>query len=239
MSSVETRNTSSVQVATLLEKIVEGKSVQTLAEGQTICFEAGDTNAIYFIAAGQVKITVVSGSGKEAVLALLGPHEFFSEGCMAGRSSSVRRATGLAPSTLLRLERRVMLQAIQEHPDLREQLMNALLLRNMAIEEDLCDQFFNQSEKRLARALLKLAGSKDDDIRRDVHIPALSHETLAEMIGTSRSYITRFMTQFRRMGLIDYPGYVHDNPRLIVRTGLLTDKILQNTGNGSGMRTAA
>jgi CRP/FNR family cyclic AMP-dependent transcriptional regulator len=239
MSNVEAGSTSPLQVATLLEKIVEGKSVLTLAEGQTMGFEAGDSNAIYFIAAGQVKITVVSGSGKEAVLALLGPHEFFSEGCMAGKSSTVRMATGLAPSTLLRIDRRVMFRAIQEHPDLREQLMNALLLRNMAIEEDLCDQFFNQSEKRLARALLKLARSNDRAVRRDVHIPALSHETLAEMIGTSRSYITRFMTQFRRMGLIDYPGYVHDNPRLIVRTGLLTDKILQNAVNGPGIRTAA
>jgi CRP/FNR family transcriptional regulator, cyclic AMP receptor protein len=238
MSNVEVKN-SSVDVAMLLDKIVEGKSVLTLGEGQRISFEAGDTNAIYFIAAGQVKITVVSSTGKEAVLALLGPHEFFSEGGMVGRSSRARMATGLAPSTLLRLDRRVMLKAIQDHPDLREKLMNALLLRNMSIEEDLCDQFFNQSEKRLARALLKLARSKDDTVRREVHIPALSHETLAEMIGTSRSYITRFMTQFRRMGLIDYPGYVHDNPRLIVRTGLLSDKILQTTAPGSGMRTAA
>ena len=106
--------------------------------------------------------------------------------------------------------------------------MSALLLRNMAIEEDLCDQLFNHSEKRLARALLKLAQSKARDFQGDTHIPALGHETLAEMVGTTRSRITRFMVKFRRMGLIDYSRCVCNNPRLIVRTGLLTDKILHN-----------
>jgi CRP/FNR family cyclic AMP-dependent transcriptional regulator len=226
MLNVEARSTFPVHVITLLDKIVEGKNVLFLGEGQTICFEATDSDAIYFIATGQVKITVVSGSGK-AVLALLGPQELFSEGCLVRRSATMRMATGLAPSTLLRIDRNAMLRAIQNHADLREHLMNALLFRNMAIEEDLCNQFFNQSEKRLARVLLKLARMNDPAIRQDVQIPALSHAVLAEMIGTSRSYTTRAMIRFRRMGLIEYSGYVQHNPRIIVRTGLLTDKILE------------
>ena len=228
-----------VHITTLLERMVEGRKILTVGEGETICSQAGDSNAIYFIAAGQVKITVVAASGKEVVLALLGSQQFFAEVCMIGQSSRVKMATALEPSTLLRIERRAMLHAIQDHPELRERLLNALLIRNMAINEDLCDQLFNQNEKRLARALLKLARSKDQDIYRDAQIPALSHETLAEMIGATRSCINRFMIKFRKMGLIDYGGRGQNNPRLIVRTGLLSDKILQNAVNRREMGSAA
>jgi len=218
----------SAHVTTWLDKMVDGNSVMTVDEGQTICSQAGNSNAIYFIASGQVKIAVVSGSGKEAVLAVLGPQEFFFEGSSVDKSFRSRMATALEPSTLLRIEKRAMLRAIQDYPEIRGRLMSALLLRNMAIEEDLCDQLFNHSEKRLARVLVKLARSKAHDNRGDTHIPALGHETLAEMVGTTRSRITRFMVKFRRMGLIDYSRCVCNNPRLIVRTGLLTDKILHN-----------
>jgi len=117
--------------------------------------------------------------------------------------------------------------------------MNAVLVRNMAIEGDLCDQFFNQTEKRLARTLLKLARFSEHEVRRDAQIPALSHETLAEMVGTRRSYITRFMVKFRRMGLIDYSGYVHNNPQVTIRTRKLFDQILQNAPHESEWRIAA
>jgi CRP/FNR family cyclic AMP-dependent transcriptional regulator len=233
MSSSEVRKTLPVHVTTLLEKMVERTRQLAVAEGQTIYSQEEDANAIYFIVTGQVKITVVSSSGKEAVLALLGPQEFFLEGCTVGRPSRVRVATAIAPSTLLRIERQALLHAIQDRPELRERLMSAVLLRNMAIEEDLCDQHFNQSEKRLARALLKLARSKNQDIQRDAHIPALRHETLAEMVGTTRPRITRFMAKFRRMGLIDYNRCI-SNPRFVVRTALLTDRILHNPVNASG-----
>jgi CRP/FNR family cyclic AMP-dependent transcriptional regulator len=228
-----TKTLPAVHVTTLLDKMVERTRQLAVAEGQTICFQGEDSNAIYFIVAGQVKITVVSSSGKEAVLAVLGPQEFFLEGRTVGRSSRVRVATAIAPSTLLRIEKQALLRAIQDRPELRERLMSALLLRNMAIEEDLCDQHFNQSEKRLARALLKLARSKDDEIPRDAHIPALRHETLAEMVGTTRPRISRFMAKFKRMGLIDYNRCM-SNPRFVVRTALLTDRILHNPVNASG-----
>jgi CRP-like cAMP-binding protein len=232
MSTVEM--TKPLPVTTLLEKMVERARRLTVGEGQTIGSQAGDSNVIYFIAAGQVKITVVSSSGKEAVLALLGPQEFFLEGCTVRKSSQIRRATAIEPSTLLRIEKQALLRAIQDQPDLRERLMSALLLRNMAIEEDLCDQHFNQSEKRLARALLKLARSKDHDIPPDAQIPAVRHETLAEMVGTTRPRISRFMAKFKRMGLIDYSRCLSNNPRFVVRTALLTDRILRNSVNTPG-----
>jgi CRP/FNR family transcriptional regulator, cyclic AMP receptor protein len=226
MSSVEAGIASASYFSTLLEEIVEAESSLALGQGQTICFNDAISSAIYFIVAGQVKITAVSGSGKEAVLALLGPQEFFSEGGIIGRSSTLRMATGLVSSRLLRIDKRLMFRAIEDHPDLRQQLINALLRRNIAIEEDLCDQFFNQSAKRLARALLKLARSEEQNVGRDIDVPAVDHATLAKLVGTSRSYITRMMIQFRRVGLIDYQGYLHDHPRLTVRTGPLTARLL-------------
>ena len=219
-----------VQVTTLLENVVERTRQLTVAEGQTIGSQAADSNAIYFIEDGRVKITAVSSSGKEAVLALLGPQEFFLAGFTPGRASRSRLATAILPSTLLRIEKQALLRAIQDRPELGERLMSALLLRNMAIEEDLCDQHFNHSEKRLARALLKLARPKDNDIRRDAHIPALRHATLAEMVGTTRPRISRFMAKFKRMGLIDYNRCI-SNPCFVVRTALLTDRILHNSVN--------
>ena len=234
MSHGEARKTlPAVHVTTLLEKLVERTGQLTVGAGQTICSHTGESNAMYFIAAGQVKITAVSNSGKEAVLALLGPDEFFLEECTAGKSSRVRMATAIEPSTLFRIETRAMLQAIKDQPELGEGLMSALLLRNMAIEEDLCDQHFNQSEKRLARALLKLVGSKDRDIHSDAHIPAPRHSTLAEMVGTTRPRISRFMAKFKRMGLIDYNRCL-SNPRFVVRTALLTDRILHNPVTSEG-----
>jgi CRP/FNR family transcriptional regulator, cyclic AMP receptor protein len=217
-----------VHVITLLDEIAEGKDSLVLGKGETICFAAGNSNAMYFIETGQVKLTAVSGSGKEAVLALLGPQELFSEGCPVGRSSALRMATALVPSKLLRIDRHAMLQAIQAHPDIRDQLMHALLFRNMALEEDLCNQLFNQSDKRLARVLLKLARWKERDDRGDVHLPAMSHAILAEMIGTTRAYTNRAMVRFQRMGLIEYTRCFERHSRLIVRPGRLIDTILDS-----------
>ena len=180
------------QATTWLDKIVDGKSILTVGEGETISSQPGNSNAIYFIASGQVKIAVVSGSGKEAVLAVLGPQEFFFDGCSVDKSFRLRMATALEPSTLLRIEKRAMLRAIQDHPEIRGRLMSALLLRNMAIEEDLCDQLFNHSEKRLARVLLKLARLNKHEAAPDSTVPPLSHETMAEMVGTTRSRVTAF-----------------------------------------------
>jgi CRP/FNR family transcriptional regulator, cyclic AMP receptor protein len=209
-------------VTTLLEGTSAGKQVHTVRKGEKIFAQGADADAIFFIQEGKVKISVVSPSGKEAVLAVLGPPNFFGEGALVGQSLRLSTAVALEASTVLRVEKAAMMRALHDQPDLAEKFMAALLVRNLELEEDLCDQLFNQSEKRLARVLLKLARLRDDDSLPDGKIPMLSHETLAEMVGTTRSRITHFMNKFRTMGLIDYNGELH------VRTELLTDVLLHD-----------
>jgi len=177
---------------------------------------------IFFLQSGKVKITVLSQAGKEAVIAVLGPRSFLGEGALVGQPLRISTATALAPSSIFRIERHSMLRALHEQVELSEKFIAALLVRNIDLEEDLCDQLFNHSEKRLARVLLKLARLREHDAMADARIPLLSHETLAEMVGTTRSRITYFMNKFRTMGLIDYNG------ELTVRTELLTDAVLHD-----------
>ena len=209
-------------VATLLGKIAEGKHVMNVPRGKGIFSQGDAADAIYFVQTGRVKVSVVSSAGKEAVLAMVGPHEFFGEGVLVGQSLRMSTATALEPSTVFEVEKRAMLRALHAQPDLSEKFMASLLKRNIDLEEDLCDQLFNHSEKRLARVLLKLARLREHEAVPDATIPTLSHETLAEMVGTTRSRITYFMNKFRKMGLIEYNGH------LIVRTELLTDVVLHD-----------
>jgi CRP/FNR family cyclic AMP-dependent transcriptional regulator len=151
-----------------------------------------------------------------------GPHDFFGEGALVKQSHRVSSAATLEPSTVFRVEKRVMIRSLHEQSELSEKFMASLLTRNIDLEEDLCDQLFNHSEKRLARVLLKLARLREPDLLLDATVPVLSHETLAEMVGTTRSRITHFMNKFRTMGLIDYNG------ELKIRTELLTDLVLHD-----------
>ena len=209
-------------VTNLLGKISEGKHVMSVRKGKKIFSQGDPADAIYFVQTGRVKVSVVSSAGKEAVLAMLGPHGFFGEGSLVGQSLRMSTATTLEPATVFQVEKRAMLRALHAQPDLAERFMASLLKRNIDLEEDLCDQLFNHSEKRLARVLLKLARLREHDVVPDATIPTLSHETLAEMVGTTRSRITHFMNKFRKMGLIDYNG------GLSVRTELLTDLVLHD-----------
>jgi CRP-like cAMP-binding protein len=222
-------------VATLLGKITAGKHQISFQKGQKIFSQGDPADSIYFIQTGRIKVTVVSGAGKEAVLAMLGPHDFFGEGALVGQSLRVSTAETLEPSTVFRVEKRTMLRSLHfrvekrtmlrslhEQSELSEKFMASLLTRNIDLEEDLCDQLFNHSEKRLARVLLKLARLREPDLLTDASVTVLSHETLAEMVGTTRSRITHFMNKFRKMGLIDYNG------ELIIRTELLTDLVLHD-----------
>ena len=209
-------------VTTLLGKISEGKHVMSVRKGKKIFSQGDRADAIYFVETGRVKVSVVSSVGKEAVLAMLGPHNFFGEGSLVGQSLRMSTATALEPATVFQVEKRAMLRALHAQPDLSENFMASLLKRNIDLEEDLCDQLFNHSEKRLARVLLKLARLREHEVVADATIPTLSHETLAEMVGTTRSRITHFMNKFRKMGLIEYNGH------LIVRTELLTDVVLHD-----------
>jgi len=209
-------------VATLLEKITLGKQKVSFVKGEKIFSQGDRSDSIYFIQTGRIEITVVSAAGKEAVLAMLGPHDFFGEGSLVGHSLRMSTAKTLEPSTVFRVASRSMVQALHEQSELSEKFMALLLARNIDLEEDLCDQLFNHSEKRLARVLLKLARLREHSVMTDASIPVLSHETLAEMVGTTRSRITHFMNKFRAMGLIDYNG------ELTVKTELLTDLVLHD-----------
>ena len=201
-------------VTTLLAKITVGKQALSFRKNEKVFSQGEPADSLYFIQTGRIKIAVLSGAGKEAVLAMPGPHEFFGEGALVNQSLRVSSAETLEPSTVFRIEKRAMMRALHEQHELSEKFMGALLMRNIDLEEDLCDQLLNHSEKRLARVLLKLARLREHDVAPDASIPVLSHETLAEMVGTTRSRITHFMNKFRTMGLIDYNG------ELIVRTEL-------------------
>ena len=209
-------------VATLLEKIAVGKQKLIFQKGEKIFSQGDPADSIYFIQNGRIKVTVVSAAGKEAVLAMPGPHDFFGEGALVKQSLRVSSAVTLEPSTVFRVEKRAMIRSLHDQPELSEKFMASLLTRNIDLEEDLCDQLFNHSEKRLARVLLKLARLRGPDLLLDATVPVLSHETLAEMVGTTRSRITHFMNKFRTMGLIDYNG------ELIVHTEMLTDLVLHD-----------
>lgn len=209
-------------VTTLLEKITEGKTVLNVRKGKTIFSQGEEADAIYFIVSGKVKLSVVSLGGKEAVLSMLESPSFVGEGCMVGQTRRVGTASALEPTTVFRIEKRAMLRALHEQPGLSDKFTSALLTRNIDLEADLCDQMFNHSEKRLARVLLKLSRFRSNDPLPDAQIPLISHEILAEMIGTTRSRVTHFMNKFRKMGLIDYNGV------LTVRTGPLTDIVLHD-----------
>jgi CRP/FNR family cyclic AMP-dependent transcriptional regulator len=209
-------------VPMLLRKIMTGKQELSFRKGEKIFSQGDPADSIYFVQTGRIKIAVVSAAGKEAVLAMPGPHDFFGEGALVKQTLRVNTAATLEPSTVFRVEKQSMIRSLQEQPELSEKFMASLLTRNIDMEEDLCDQLFNHSEKRLARVLLKLARLREHDDALDASVPGLSHETLAEMVGTTRSRITHFMNKFRTMGLIDYNG------ELTVRTELLTDLVLHD-----------
>jgi CRP/FNR family transcriptional regulator, cyclic AMP receptor protein len=209
-------------VATLLGKIIDGKQQLSFRKGEKIFSQGEPADSIYFIQSGRIKITVVSAAGKEAVLAMPGPHDFFGEGSLVKQSLRISTAETLELSTVFRIEKRAMIRSLHDQPELSEKFMASLLTRNIDLEEDLCDQLFNHSEKRLARVLLKLVRLREHDLVLDASVPVLSHETLAEMVGTTRSRITHFMNKFRTMGLIDYNG------ELTIRTELLTDLVLHD-----------
>src|SRR5881296_811974 len=222
VAKIRSNHPSDPYVASLLGRVSEGKQAMIIPKGKKIFSQGDRADAIYFVQAGRVKISVISSAGKEAVLAMLGPHDFLGEGSLVGQSLRLSTATALEATTLFRVEKRAMVRALHDQVELSEKFMGSLLARNIDLVEDLCDQLFNHSEKRLARVLLKLGRMREHSDQPDAIIPTLSHDTLAEMVGTTRSRINHFMNKFRKMGLIEYNG------ALSVRTELLTDLVLHD-----------
>ena len=208
----------------LLENIVEDKDLLKLRRGAKLFSQGAEADAIYFIQAGKVRVTVISAQGKEAVLAMLGRGEFLGEGCLIGDSVRTSTATSTEPSTVFRIEKRAMLQALHAQPEFSEKFLASLLARNVELEKDLCDQLFNHSEKRLARVLLKLSRFGQHDKLPDRTVPRLTHKMLAEILGTTRPRISFFMNKFRKLGLIDY----RRGGDITVMAEMLTDVVLRD-----------
>jgi CRP-like cAMP-binding protein len=188
-----------------LESAGARKAVVNYGRGETV-FRQGDVGKhVYYVQSGGIKLSVLSRTGKEAVVAMLGPGDFFGEGCMAGQPLRMGSATALTPTVVVLVPKRRMAQLLHEQPTMADRFIAHMLSRNIRIEEDLIDQLFNSSEKRLARALLLLAryGKQDVPVRA---VPKVSQETLAEMIGTTRSRVNFFMNKFKELGFIEYDG---------------------------------
>ena len=211
-------------VESVLENIVAGKDLVRLRKNAKLFSQGESADAIYFIQTGKVQITVVSAQGKRALLDTLGPRDFLGEGCLVGDSFRTSTATGLEPSTVFRIGKRVMLKALHAQPKLSEQFMASLLARNVNLEEDLCDQLFNHTERRLARALLNLSRFSQHDKLPDTKVSKFTHKMLAEIVGTTRPRITFFLNKFRKLGLIDYDK----TGDITVKDGLLTDMVLRD-----------
>ena len=213
-------------VTSLLEHIVGGRNPLKCPSGMELFSQGEPAHSMYFIRSGKVKVTVASARGKKAVLALLGPHDFFGEGCLVGGAAArTSTATSLEPSRIFRIGKRAMLQAFHAQPQFAETFLTAVLARNVNLEEDLCDQLFNHSEKRLARVLLKLSRFGPHEKLADITVPTMSQETLAEIVGTTRSRINIFMTKFRKLGLIQYQKGAKE---IVIRAEALTNAILHD-----------
>jgi CRP-like cAMP-binding protein len=210
-----------------LARVGDGRSIATYAKDQ-IVFNQGDAaTAVFYTQTGKVKISVVSEQGKEAIVAILSAREFFGEGCLAGQTRRIATASALAPCTIVRLEKEAILRVIHEEPAFAEVFIAHLLGRSIRVEADLVDQLFNSSEKRLARVLLLLANYGKDGKTEPI-VPKLSQETLAEMIGTTRSRVSHFMNKFRQLGFIEYNGGIEVHNSLL--TVVLSDQAVDLSG---------
>jgi len=188
-----------------LAKVGEGRSISKYRKDQVV-FSQGDlADAVFYIQKGKVKVTVVSDQGKEAVVALLGAAEFCGEGCLAGQPRRMATVTAMTDCTIMRLDKTRIIRVLHDEPGFSEVFISHLLARTIRVQEDLVDQLFNSSEKRLARLLLLLANFGKEGKPEPI-IARISQETLAEMIGTTRSRVSFFMNKFRRLGFVDYNG---------------------------------
>jgi CRP-like cAMP-binding protein len=199
---------------TFLAQAGDGRTTLQCQKHQ-ILFAQGDTaNAVFYIQKGQVKLSVVSQQGKEAVVAMLQRGTFLGEGCLAGQLVCMATATSLNNSSIVRIDKQAMIDVLHNEPAFSELFMSHLLTRNLRIQEDLVDQLFNSAEKRLARTLLLLAHFGKEG-KPELVIPKISQETLAEMVGTTRSRVSFFMNRFKKLGFIEYTDGLHVHRSLL------------------------
>jgi CRP/FNR family transcriptional regulator, cyclic AMP receptor protein len=197
-----------------LESVGASRTAKNFKRKQAIFSQGDPADSIVYVQNGGVKLTVVNESGKEAVVAIFGPGDFFGEGAMAGQAIRMGTATAIAPTTVLVIEKDEMTRVLHAEHELADRFIAHMLARNIRVEEDLIDQLFNSTEKRLARTLLLLARYGKDDQPEQV-LQKVSQEMLAEMIGTTRSRVNLFMNKFRKLGFIEYNGKIKINPSLL------------------------
>jgi len=210
-------NIQHVDWAAFLAGISRGKTILEYSEGRTIFVQGDVADSVWYLQKGKVKHAVTSQQGKEAIVAVIGPGEFFGEGCLAGRPLRMATATTLTDCTLYRVEKPLMMRMLHEQHDISELFVTHLLIRNMRYQEDLVDQLFNSSEKRLARILLLLS-RYGKEAKAETILPGINQEHLAQMVGTTRSRVSHFMNKFRTLGFVDYTG----SGALTVHSGLLS-----------------
>jgi CRP/FNR family transcriptional regulator, cyclic AMP receptor protein len=197
-----------------LETAAKGRLVSTHQKKQVIFTQGDAADAVIYIKKGKVKVTVISKQGKEAVVAILGADEFLGEGCLIGQPKRLATATTMTECVTMRVDKVEILRVLQDEPAFSKIFISHILARNARIEEDLVDQLFNSTEKRLARVLLLLANFGKEG-RPEPIVAKISQETLAEMIGTTRSRVSHFMNKFRQMGFIDYNGHLEVHSSLL------------------------
>jgi CRP/FNR family cyclic AMP-dependent transcriptional regulator len=197
-----------------LEKMGAGKAILTFGEGENVFVQGDAAETVYYIRKGKIKVTVMSEQDKEAVVGILGPGQFFGEGCMNGHRLRIATTTALEACVITSITKQAMKEALHNEPAFSELFVAFLLTRNSRIEEDLIDQLFNSSERRLARMLLLLANFGKEGAPQKIS-PNISQETLADMIGTTRSRVSHFMNKFRKLGFITYNGHIEVNNSLL------------------------
>jgi CRP/FNR family transcriptional regulator, cyclic AMP receptor protein len=190
------------------------RKIKGFKRGEIVYAQGDLAKSVMYLQEGRVQLSVVSEAGKEAVVAILGPGDFFGEGCLAGQSVRMGSATAITPSTVLIIEKSEMFNVLHQQHTLSDRFISFMLARNIRIEEDLIDQLFNSSEKRLARTLLLLARYGKDDKPHGL-LPKVSQEMLAEMVGTTRPRVNFFMNKFRKLGFIRYNGGLQINTSLL------------------------
>ncbi len=208
------KKSSRFDLKALLASSGDGRTVLEVRTKQDLFSQGDPADAVFYILKGKIKLTVLSRQGREAVIATLGPDDFFGEGCLAGQRLRMATATATTPASLMRLEKKAIIGLLHNQPTFSELFVSYMLARNARIEADLVDQLFNSSEQRLARMLLLLAHVGKEKEAESV-VPKISQETLAGMIGTTRARVSFFMNRFRKLGLIEYNG------GLRVHSGLL------------------
>jgi CRP/FNR family transcriptional regulator, cyclic AMP receptor protein len=192
-------------VRAFLDSAGISRRIVRYARASVVFAQGGPANSVFYVQQGGVKLSVLSRRGREAIVAMLAPGDFFGEGCLAGQPRRMGTATALVPTTVLQIQKGAMMRSLHEQSALSDRFISHMLVRNIRIEENLVDQLFNSGEKRLARTLLLLARYGDERTPERV-LPKISQDTLAEMVGTTRSRVNVFMNKFRKLGFIKYNG---------------------------------